>query len=83
MERTSNGGSHGQGPLVSPRSRAPASTCLLTPDEVGQRLSVSRSMVYKLVRVGELPAIYVGRLPRIAEPDLVAYIERQRRGSEP
>jgi len=40
-------------------------------------------MVYKLVRVGELPAIYVGRLPRIAEPDLVAYIERQRRGSEP
>lgn len=83
MERTSNPESHGRRPFVTSRSGAPASTCLLTPDEVGQRLSVSRSMVYKLVRVGELPAVYVGRLPRIAETDLAAYIERQRRGSEP
>ena len=36
-------------------------------------------MVYALVRRGALLATYVGRLPRISEDDLVAYIERQRR----
>jgi len=57
-------------------------TRLLAPAAVAERLAVSRSMVYALVRRGELPATYVGRLPRIAEADLTAYIERQRRGSE-
>lgn len=52
---------------------------LLAPTEVAQRLAVSRSMVYALVRRGDLPATYVGRLPRIAEADLEAYVEGQRR----
>jgi len=51
---------------------------LLTPADVAARLAVSRSMVYKLLRVGELVAVYVGRLPRIAEADVYAYIQRQR-----
>jgi excisionase family DNA binding protein len=57
---------------------------LLPPTAVAERLAVSRSMVYALVRRGDLPATYVGRLPRIAEVDLAAYIERQRcqRGPE-
>ncbi len=57
----------------------PTTDRLLTPSDVGNRLAVSRSMVYKLLRTGELAALYVGRLPRIAERDLDAYIERQRR----
>jgi excisionase family DNA binding protein len=50
---------------------------LLTPDQVGQRLAVSRSMVYKLVRTRVLPALYIGRLPRIEESALAMYLERQ------
>jgi excisionase family DNA binding protein len=51
---------------------------MLTPADVAERLAVSRSMAYKLLRTGELPAIYVGRLPRIAEADLDAFIRRRR-----
>jgi excisionase family DNA binding protein len=56
---------------------------LLTPAEVAARLAVSRSMAYKLVRTGELTPVYIGRLPRIAEADLEAYIVRQRQTSKP
>jgi excisionase family DNA binding protein len=47
---------------------------LLTPDEVGKRLTVSRSMIYTLIKRGELRALYVGRLPRITEAALAAYL---------
>jgi excisionase family DNA binding protein len=52
--------------------------CLLAPKEVARRLGVSVSMVYKLLRIGELRPIYIGRLPRIAETDLDAYLGRAR-----
>lgn len=41
-------------------------------------LSVSEGMVRKLIRAGELRAIYVGRFPRIEQGDLDAYVERRR-----
>lgn len=57
---------------------------LLTPAQIAERLVVTRGMIYKLVRTGVLPAVYVGRLPRVAESDLAAYIERQRtHGGQP
>lgn len=54
---------------------------LLTPQDVAVRLAVSRSMVYALIRKG-LPAVYVGRLPRIEPAALDAWIERQRESRE-
>ena len=51
---------------------------LLAPRQVAELLAVSVSMIYKLLRVGKLRAIYVGRLPRIASDDLHGYIECQR-----
>lgn len=62
---------------VSPPAPHPVRR-LLAPAEVAERLAVSRSMVYKLLRNNELSAVYVGRLPRIAEIDLDAYISRGR-----
>jgi excisionase family DNA binding protein len=53
---------------------------LLTPDQVAQRLTVSRSMAYKLIRTGALPVHRIGRLPRVAEADLVTYLTNARRG---
>jgi excisionase family DNA binding protein len=49
---------------------------------VAERLAVSRSMVYKLARTGELPAVYVGRLPRFAEADILEFIATRRRTRE-
>jgi excisionase family DNA binding protein len=50
----------------------------LTPSDVADRLQVSRSMVYGIVKRGELAATWIGRLPRITEVDLAAYLERAR-----
>jgi len=80
MQRTSLPTTLPHSPVaVDPRA-SPARNWLLTPDEVAKRLSVSRSMVYKLLRTRELPVVYVGRLPRIGEIELAAYVERQRGG---
>jgi excisionase family DNA binding protein len=51
---------------------------LLPPKDVARCLGVSVSMIYKLLRTAALPAIYIGRLPRVAETDLDAFVERQR-----
>jgi excisionase family DNA binding protein len=59
-------------------SDAPSTGKYLTPGDVAERLRVSRSMVYGIVKRGELAATWVGRLPRITEGDLAAYLERAR-----
>jgi excisionase family DNA binding protein len=55
---------------------------LLSADQVADLLAVSRSMIYKLLRTGELPAVYVGRLPRFAEADILEFIATRRRTPE-
>lgn len=45
-----------------------------TPGDCAKRLKVSRSMIYSLIKRGELQAIHVGRLPRITERALVVYL---------
>ncbi|HAS09172.1 MAG TPA: excisionase [Acidimicrobiaceae bacterium] len=45
-----------------------------TVDEAADRLGISRSLAYELVRLGELPCIRLGRrilIPRQAVHDLV------------
>jgi excisionase family DNA binding protein len=61
-------------PPLSIVPKTPPTQRLLTPADVAAMLSVSRSFVYTLIHRGALAAIYVGRLPRIAEADLQAYI---------
>jgi excisionase family DNA binding protein len=48
---------------------------LLTPNDVAKRLAVSRSMIYALIHRRDLPAVYIGRLPRVRESDLIAYVQ--------
>ena len=47
-----------------------------TPQAVAERLGVSRSMIYLLLRRGDLSGTWIGRCPRICEADLEAYLER-------
>ncbi len=46
----------------------------LSIDDVGQRLNVSRSTVYRLIRAGELDVIHIGAAIRISEESLESYI---------
>lgn len=46
-----------------------------------RRLSVSLSTVNRLIKSGELPSVVIGRARRVAESDLVNFIERRRDSS--
>ena len=45
-------------------------------EEVAERLGVNYQLIYKEVRAGKLAAVKVGRVYRVPEPDLLAYLER-------
>lgn len=66
--------------VVTDESASGGPARLLTPREVADMLRVSRAMVTALTRRGELPAAYIGRLPRYASDDVTAYPVRAREG---
>ena len=47
---------------------------LLRLDEVAERLSISRSMAWKLVAHGQLRSVRIGRAVRVRPTDLESYI---------
>jgi excisionase family DNA binding protein len=49
---------------------------LLTVEEVGHRLSLSRSVVYRLMRDGEVEDVKIGRARRITAQSVSAYVDR-------
>jgi excisionase family DNA binding protein len=53
---------------------------LISLDEAGRRLSLSRRSVQGLIYCGELRSLKIGRSRRIAVVELVGYVERLRRG---
>lgn len=55
---------------------------LVTVDEAAQRLSISRTGVYRLMDRHELPSVKIGGLRRISVKALDAYIERLEADSE-
>lgn len=53
----------------------PTDEKLLTIKEVLDLSGVSRYTLYRSIRSGKIPAIYIGRNVRIKESDAVAYAE--------
>jgi len=49
---------------------------LLKPRQVSERLGISKSFVYKLIQLGEIPHVKIGTAIRIRNADLLEYIER-------
>lgn len=47
---------------------------LLRIEDVAERLAVSRSMAWKLIAYGDLPAVCIRRAVRVRPADLDAYI---------
>jgi excisionase family DNA binding protein len=54
---------------------------LLNSREVAATLHVSRSYAYLLMRRGDIPAVRLGRLVRVRQGDLDAYVRLQARRS--
>lgn len=52
---------------------------LLRVEEAADRLGIARTMMFKLVREGEVESVLVGRLRRIPVVCLDEYVERLRR----
>ncbi len=50
---------------------------LLKPEDVASTLSLAKSTVYKLLQVGDIPSIKIGRSVRVRPTDLDDFIEQQ------
>jgi excisionase family DNA binding protein len=48
---------------------------LLRLAEVADRLAISRSMAWKLIAIGELRSLQIGRAVRVRPADLEAYLQ--------
>lgn len=55
---------------------------LLTPEEVAERLSVTVKTVREWLRTGELTGVKLGRIWRVREEDLIAWVESNVRKGE-
>ena len=53
---------------------------LLKPKEVAERLNVSRSQAYVLIRDGLIPHLRLGRCVRVRQEDLEEFIESNMSG---
>lgn len=51
---------------------------LMTPEEVAERLALTPKTVRRFLREGRLKAMKVGRLWRVRESDLLAYMKGER-----
>ncbi len=51
-----------------------ATVRLLRIEEIADRLAVSRSMAWKLIAIGQLRSIRIGRAVRVRPQDLEAYV---------
>lgn len=58
----------------------PADELLLTVEEAARRLSIGRSLMYELIRDGEIATIGIGRLRRIDPDELRAFVSRAKTG---
>ncbi len=49
---------------------------LLRLEDVADRLAISKSMAWKLIALGQLQSVRIGRAVRVRPADLEAYLER-------
>jgi len=48
---------------------------LLKPNEIAERLNVSKPQIYLMLRNGDIPVVRIGRCVRVREIDLEKYIQ--------
>ncbi|BDO43141.1 helix-turn-helix domain-containing protein [Cellulomonas sp. NTE-D12] len=52
---------------------------LLTMDQAAERLSMSTRWVRHMIRLGQIPAVHLGRSVRLYDEDVDAFARRHRR----
>lgn len=57
-----------------------ASKLVYSVAEVATQLGIGRTLVYDLIRCGELPSIKIGQRRLVARADLEGYVEALRAG---
>lgn len=62
---------------MSPRD-AQSVRLLLTVEEAADRLGIGRTLMYALVKNGEVESVHIGRLRRIPADALARYLEQLR-----
>jgi excisionase family DNA binding protein len=55
---------------------------LLRVKEAAARLAVSVRTLWRMIAAGELPVVHVRRCACVAESDLLAYVQRNKRKGE-
>lgn len=55
---------------------------LLTVPEAARRLSLGRATAYRMVQMGELPSVRIGRAVRVPAQALAAWIAAHTRGGD-
>jgi excisionase family DNA binding protein len=66
----------GQAPVEAPQPRQMPERVLLTVEEAAERLGISRTTTFRLVRTGEIESVRIGRLRRIHVDAVNAYATR-------
>ena len=56
---------------------------LFNTKEAGERLRISESTVYRLLRAQKLKGVKIGRALRFTEEEILSFIERHREQGEP
>lgn len=46
---------------------------LLTVEEAAEQLGIGRTLMYSLIRTGEIGSVHIGRLRRVRPADLESY----------
>ena len=57
-------------------------TELLNPTQVSKILNISRQQVYRLLQLGVIPVIRIGKSVRVSSNDLQAFIQNSRSKQE-
>ncbi|WP_157519493.1 helix-turn-helix domain-containing protein [Modestobacter sp. Leaf380] len=70
-----------QFPVAEPGGEPPR--LLWTLDKAAERVSISRTKLYGLMRDDQLPSVLMGGRRYVAEQDLVAFVEKLRAGWQP
>lgn len=65
-----------QAPVEAPQPRQMPERVLLTVEEAAERLGISRTTTFRLVRTGEIESVRIGRLRRIHVDAVNAYAAR-------
>ena len=65
-------------PTAAPeqQTRVSPERVLLTPEEAGEQLGIGRTMVYALIKAGDIDSVQIGRLRRIPVSAIHDYAAR-------